>query len=73
MIQGTLDVFTKVKANLLPTPVSPHYIFSLHDVARVLNAVIIRSPRAKPRSAAEVDALFAGAESCKHTCALNSY
>jgi dynein heavy chain len=35
---GTADVYARACASLLPTPSRSHYVFSLRDVGRVLQA-----------------------------------
>ena len=33
---STVALYTKIKANLKPTPLHPHYVFTLHNLHRVL-------------------------------------
>ena len=49
MIQGAIDVYASLKEELLPTPASPHYTFSLHDMAHLFNGIMIMSPKPRPR------------------------
>ena len=38
-----------MKERLRPTPVHAHYVFSLHDVARVVQGILLMSPRSRIR------------------------
>ena len=49
MIQAAIDVYTSIKEELLPTPASPHYVFSLHDLAHVFDGLMIMSPKSRAR------------------------
>ena len=46
---GLLELYQTVKERLRPTPVHAHYIFSLHDVARVVQGILLMSPRSRIR------------------------
>ncbi|XP_076466624.1 dynein heavy chain domain-containing protein 1-like isoform X2 [Babylonia areolata] len=46
---GLLELYQSVKERLRPTPVHAHYIFSLHDVARVVQGILLMSPRSRIR------------------------
>ena len=43
-------LFETISQELRPTPVNPHYIFTHHDVARVLQGMMLFSSRTKNRS-----------------------
>ncbi|XP_038044677.1 dynein heavy chain domain-containing protein 1-like [Patiria miniata] len=51
LLTATQDLQAAVKSRLVPTPLSPHYTFSLHDVNRLIQGLYLMSPhtRARPR------------------------
>jgi hypothetical protein len=49
MTLGLLDLYGRVKEKLRPTPANAHYIFSLHDIARVVHGILLMSPRSRSR------------------------
>lgn len=54
MIQGILDMYRLVEDKFRASPTHAHYVFSLHDVARIIEGILLLSPRkakAKPRRA----------------------
>ncbi|XP_070211333.1 dynein heavy chain domain-containing protein 1-like isoform X3 [Littorina saxatilis] len=46
---GLLELYSLVKERLRPTPVHAHYIFSLHDLAKVVQGIQLMSPRSRIR------------------------
>ena len=61
-----------MKERLRPTPVHAHYVFSLHDVARVVQGILLMSPRSRIRKmrtkkkAEREEASKCGTCSCLH-------
>ena len=53
MIQGVIDVYSAIKQDLRPTPATAHYVFSLHDIARVFEGMMLMSPKSKVKSKRE--------------------
>lgn len=49
MTLGLLDLYGRIKEKLRPTPTNAHYLFSLHDVARVVHGILLMSPRSRSR------------------------
>ncbi|XP_013418883.1 dynein heavy chain domain-containing protein 1-like [Lingula anatina] len=49
MTQGLLEMYNVVKERLRPTPANAHYIFTLRDIARVMEGILMMSPRARPK------------------------
>ncbi|CAG5130197.1 unnamed protein product, partial [Candidula unifasciata] len=50
MSQALLELYQLVKTRLLPCPSLPHYIFSLHDVSRVVQGMLLMTPRSAARN-----------------------
>ena len=46
---GLLELYQKVKEKFRPTPTHAHYIFSLHDISRVVQGILLMSPRSRTR------------------------
>jgi dynein heavy chain len=49
MVHATLFTFTKVVAELLPTPAKCHYIFNLRDLSKVFQGVLMGEPKLMTR------------------------
>lgn len=49
MTLGLLELYTKVKDRFRPTPSHAHYVFSLHDISRVVQGILLMSPRSRTR------------------------
>ncbi|XP_056008158.1 dynein heavy chain domain-containing protein 1-like [Ostrea edulis] len=49
MTLGLLEIYHKIKEKLRPTPTQAHYVFNLHDVARVIHGILLMSPRSRTR------------------------
>ncbi|XP_035825634.1 dynein heavy chain domain-containing protein 1 [Aplysia californica] len=47
MSEGMLELYQAVKDRLRPSPAHAHYIFSLHDLARVVQGIMLMSPRTR--------------------------
>ena len=48
-MRGLLDVYRAVQDNLRPTPARAHYVFTLHDLAHVVEGMLLLSPRSKAK------------------------
>ena len=47
-VQATIDVYSKVSEELLPTPSKFHYTFNLRDISKVFQGVLMIRPRKCP-------------------------
>jgi len=45
MVKSTILVYNRVTAELLPTPAKTHYMFNLRDLAKVVQGVLMGSPK----------------------------
>lgn len=45
MVSSVLDVYYKVREDLLPTPSKSHYTFNLRDIHRVLQGFCSSHPK----------------------------
>ena len=46
---GLLELYQKIKEKFRPTPSHAHYVFSLHDISRVVQGILLMSPRSRTR------------------------
>ena len=44
-VSATIDIYNRVREELLPTPLKSHYLFNLRDVASVIQGVLQCSPK----------------------------
>lgn len=51
MASAAVNLFDKIREELRPTPLNPHYIFTQHDLARVAQSMSLfsTSSRSRPR------------------------
>ncbi|XP_048242736.1 dynein heavy chain domain-containing protein 1-like [Haliotis rufescens] len=49
MIVGLVELYQSVRDKLRPTPAHAHYVFSLHDISRVVQGILLMSPRSRIR------------------------
>ncbi|ESP00380.1 hypothetical protein LOTGIDRAFT_173233 [Lottia gigantea] len=49
MVVGLLEVYNSVRERLKPSPAHAHYLFNLHDLAKVVQGVLLMSPRSRLR------------------------
>jgi hypothetical protein len=49
LTMSLLELYQLVRDRLRPTPVHAHYIFSLHDIARTIQGILLMSPRSRIR------------------------
>ena len=49
LIQASIDVYKMVKERLKPSPVNPHYVFTLADIAHHVQGMLLMSPRSKTK------------------------
>jgi dynein heavy chain len=45
VVQGTIDVYNRISAELLPTPARFHYLFNLRDISKVFQGLLMVSYR----------------------------
>jgi dynein heavy chain len=45
IVQGTIDVYNRISAELLPTPARFHYLFNLRDISKVFQGLLMVSYR----------------------------
>ena len=46
VVEATMQVYSTVMAQLLPTPTKSHYVFNLRDFSRVIQGLQMQSPKA---------------------------
>ncbi|KAL3832089.1 hypothetical protein ACJMK2_023767 [Sinanodonta woodiana] len=46
---GLLELYQRVKDKFRPTPAHAHYIFTIHDIAKVVQGILLMSPRSRTR------------------------
>ncbi len=46
IIEGTVEVFTRISKDLLPTPTRFHYTFNLRDISKVFQGILMVKPQA---------------------------
>ena len=46
-MKGLMDLYVRVRDRLRPTPAHAHYVFTLHELARVVQGILLMSPRSK--------------------------
>ncbi|XP_067931166.1 dynein axonemal heavy chain 6-like [Watersipora subatra] len=54
MMQGMLDLYKLMRSKFRATPAQSHYVFTLHDIGRIVEGMLLLSPRktkSKPRRA----------------------
>lgn len=49
LTHGLLELYHLVKEHLRPTPIHAHYIYTLHDISRVVHGILLMSPRSHIR------------------------
>ncbi|XP_025095393.1 dynein heavy chain domain-containing protein 1-like isoform X2 [Pomacea canaliculata] len=49
LTHGLLELYNLVKEHLRPTPIHAHYIYTLHDISRVVHGILLMSPRSHIR------------------------
>jgi len=48
IVRSTVEVWAEVRAQLLPTPAKSHYVFTLRDLARVFQGMMMARPNTVP-------------------------
>jgi dynein heavy chain len=51
-VAGTIEMYNRCEADLLPTPTRPHYTFNLRDVSKVFQGILMVKPLHVPNSEA---------------------
>ncbi|KAJ8313864.1 hypothetical protein KUTeg_008425 [Tegillarca granosa] len=49
MSLGLLEIYHRIKEKFKPTPAHVHYVFSLRDIAQVIQGILLMSPRSRTR------------------------
>ena len=67
MLDGIMDLYLLVQGKLIATSITPQYTFSLHDIANVIDGLLIMSPRSKvkSRSQSKADSSTTPLNGCK--------
>ncbi|PNH03664.1 Dynein heavy chain 7, axonemal [Tetrabaena socialis] len=58
IISATLSVYTRVVAQLLPTPTRSHYTFNLRDISRVMQGFLLMPPQLLGEDPAEAKSKY---------------
>ena len=45
IVEGTVEIFTKISRDLLPTPTKFHYTFNLRDISKVFQGILMVKPQ----------------------------
>ncbi len=53
MIKSLSDIYDQVRSTLRPAPCNPHYLFSLKDIARVVQGLQLVASKSKPSKEAK--------------------
>ena len=48
LVKGTIAVYNRISAELLPTPAKSHYTFNLRDVSKTFQGLLMIKPAAVP-------------------------
>lgn len=51
MSEAMMEMYECVKERLRPCPSQAHYIFSLHDLSRIVQGIMLMSPRTRIKKA----------------------
>ncbi|XP_052798483.1 dynein heavy chain domain-containing protein 1-like isoform X5 [Mya arenaria] len=69
---GLLELYTKVKEKFRPTPAHAHYVFTLHDISRVVQGILLMSPRSRTRKMMKIRKEKRGSQTTSRATSLDS-
>ena len=49
LVQASVELYEIIRERLHSSPVHPHYVFSLHDLAHHMEGILLMSPRSKTK------------------------
>ena len=49
LLSSTLDLHSMIVSKFAPSPSNPHYVFSQHDIQRIIQGLYLMSPRSRAR------------------------
>lgn len=69
---GLLELYQRVKERFKLTPSHAHYVFSLHDISRVVQGILIMLPRARTRKMMKIKKDKRGSQTTSRNTSLDS-
>ncbi|KAH3716365.1 hypothetical protein DPMN_059086 [Dreissena polymorpha] len=69
---GLVELYQKVKEKFRPTPSHAHYVFSLHDISRVVQGIMLMSPRSRTHKMMKIKKDKKGSRTTSRATSLDS-
>ncbi|XP_060599368.1 dynein heavy chain domain-containing protein 1-like [Ruditapes philippinarum] len=69
---GLLELYQRVKERFKLTPSHAHYVFSLHDISRVVQGILIMLPRSRTRKMMKIKKDKRGSQTTSRNTSLDS-